>query len=66
MKTERINAISETWSLIERFVSTAEEFIEEGLYDDSVRNELRDEYYKEIDPRPFSTALRDVFDTMLP
>ncbi|ELN2738285.1 TIGR02646 family protein [Pluralibacter gergoviae] len=66
VKTERINAISETWSLIEKFISIAEEFIEEGLYDDSVRNDLRDEYYKEIDPRPFSTALRDVFDTMLP
>lgn len=66
VKTERINAISETWTLINKFISTAEEFIEEGLYDDSIRNELRNEYYEEIEPRPFSTTLLDVFDTMLP
>lgn len=66
VKTERINAIEETWSLISKIISTAEEFIEEGLYDDSIRSELRDEYYKEVDPRPFSTALRDVFETLLP
>lgn len=66
VKTERIEAISDTWSLIEGFISTAKDFIEEGLYDDSIREAIRNEYYQEIEPRPFSTALRDVFDTMLP
>lgn len=66
VKAERIEAISETWALIDKFICIAKEFIGEGLYDDSIRDEIRKEYYEEIDPRPFSTALRDVFDTMLP
>ncbi|WP_370556665.1 TIGR02646 family protein [Edwardsiella tarda] len=66
VKTERINAISETLSLINNFISLANEFIEDGSYNDDIRNEIRCEYYQEIEPRPFSTALRDIFDTMLP
>lgn len=66
VKTERIEAITETWSLINKFVATAEEFIKDGIYDSTIRNDIKEEYYKEIEPRPFSTALLDIFETILP